>query len=70
MAWTTLFDDISVRSLVHQDGSQCDRCRSCDQLCPKNGNPFLELLEVADQKPLNLLLRALLDPMNLQAFAT
>jgi len=59
-----------VRSLVHEDRSQCDRCRSCDQLLPKNGHPFLDLLEVADQKLLTLLLRALLDPMNLQAFVT
>jgi hydroxymethylpyrimidine pyrophosphatase-like HAD family hydrolase len=59
----------SVCSLLHPDGSQCDRCRS-SRLRPREAGPlFWELLEAADQGRLRLLLRALLDPMALRVFA-
>ncbi len=58
----------AVRSMLHPNGDRCDHCRSCGQSWPKTRNLFLSLLDTADQKRLVLLLRALRDPMALQAF--
>ena len=58
----------SVRSMVHPDGGRCGRCRSCEQSWDRPQNLFLKLLDASDQKQLNLLLRALLDPASVKAF--
>ena len=58
-----------VRSIVHSGGGRCDRCRACDGWPPEGATLFWSLLEVADQSRRRLLLRALVDPTALQAFA-
>jgi len=58
----------TVRMLVHPDGRQCERCGLSDLLWTKGQSVFLDMLEVADQKPSALLLRAILDWTALQAF--
>lgn len=58
-----------VRSIVHPDGGRCDHCRSADPPRPRGNGLFWELLRAADRTLPALLLRALLDPMALKAFA-
>jgi HAD superfamily hydrolase (TIGR01484 family) len=55
----------AVRSIVHPGGDRCPRCESCR---PTAKGLFWDLLKVADQRPLGSLVRALTDPMSLQAF--
>jgi hydroxymethylpyrimidine pyrophosphatase-like HAD family hydrolase/adenine/guanine phosphoribosyltransferase-like PRPP-binding protein len=60
----------SVQSFLHPDGGRCDCCRRASRLRVAEVGPLVwELLEAADRGPLRLLLRALLDPMALRAFA-
>jgi hydroxymethylpyrimidine pyrophosphatase-like HAD family hydrolase len=60
----------SVRDILHPDGGRCDRCGRAGQLRVAEVSPLVwEVLEAADQGPLRLFLRALLDPMALRAFA-
>ena len=60
----------SVYAMLHPDGRRCDRCRAGGRVRLKEaGSLFGELLEVADQGRLRLLLHALLDPMTLRTFA-
>jgi len=58
-----------VRTIVHPDGNRCHRCRAREKSWPDQPRAFFKALEAADQKRPVLLLRALLDPMSLQAFA-
>jgi hydroxymethylpyrimidine pyrophosphatase-like HAD family hydrolase/adenine/guanine phosphoribosyltransferase-like PRPP-binding protein len=60
----------SVRSLLHPDGVRCGRCRHATRVPVADMSPLVgEVLEAADQGPLRLLLRALLDPLAWNAFA-
>ena len=60
----------SVRSILHADGSRCDRCRSGGRPKLSGAGPlFWEFLRTADQGELRSLLQTLRDPMALQAFA-
>jgi hydroxymethylpyrimidine pyrophosphatase-like HAD family hydrolase len=60
----------SVQAILHPDGGRCDRCGRAGRLRVAEVSPLVwELLEAADQGPLRLFLRALLDPMALRAFA-
>lgn len=58
----------SVRSMLHPDGGRCGRCRSGEPSWGGSQDLFVKLLHAADQKPLSLLLRALLDPASIKAF--
>jgi hydroxymethylpyrimidine pyrophosphatase-like HAD family hydrolase len=58
-----------VQSIVHPEGGRCDRCRAADRTFPEDNGLFWGLLEAADRTRPHLLLRAMLDPMALQAFA-
>src|SRR3989454_12461655 len=59
----------SVRSILHPDGSRCDRCRTGAPTRSTEASPLLwALLAAADQGRLRVLLRALLDPMTLRTF--
>jgi hypothetical protein len=57
-----------ARSIVHPGGKSCQRCQSLDKIAPKQNDLFMELLQVADQKRIPLLLKAMLDPMAIRAF--
>ena len=57
-----------VRRIVHPDGSSCGRCGAGEKLWHSHNDPFCKALQAADQKRRVLLLRAVLDPMSLQAF--
>jgi hypothetical protein len=57
-----------VRSLAYPRGRACPICRSIDGAPPKRPDLLLELLQLADRKPLGLLLGALLDPMAMRNF--
>jgi hypothetical protein len=59
-----------VRSIVHPEGGRCDRCQAADRAWPEDKDLFCGLLEAADRTRPHLLLRAMLDPMALQAFVT
>jgi hypothetical protein len=59
----------AVRALVHPDGGRCDRCRRAEESAPSVGDLFGDLLKAADQPRWRLLLRAVLDPLALRAFA-
>jgi len=59
-----------VRSIVHPEGGRCDRCQAAERAWPEDKDLFWGLLEAADRTRPQLLLRAMLDPMALQAFAT
>jgi hydroxymethylpyrimidine pyrophosphatase-like HAD family hydrolase len=56
----------AVRSIVHPEGGRCARCRACRR--PEGDGLFWELLKTADRRPIESLLRALVDPMSLRAF--
>ncbi len=56
----------AVRSIVHPRKDRCPRCENARTLAAEG--PFWELLKEADRRPLDSLLRALADPMSLQAF--
>jgi trehalose-6-phosphatase len=58
----------AARLLLHPDGRRCERCQAAARAWPRTGHLFLSLLEVADRSRVSSLLRALLDPMALQAF--
>lgn len=58
-----------VRSLVHPNGDRCEQCRSCDRLRRQSDDLFFRLLEVADLKRIKILLRAMVDPLAIKAFA-
>jgi hydroxymethylpyrimidine pyrophosphatase-like HAD family hydrolase len=58
-----------VQSIVHPEGGRCNRCQAADRAWPEDKGLFWELLEAADRTRLHLLLRAMLDPMALLAFA-
>jgi len=57
-----------VRSIIHPDGKRCQRCKSLERTGRKQNDLFMELLEVADQKRIPLLIKAMLDPMAIRAF--
>ena len=57
----------AARSIVHPDGRRCARCRPCRE--PAGDTLVWELLQTADRSPAESLLRALMDPMALGAFA-
>jgi hypothetical protein len=58
----------AVRALVHPDGERCPLCRA--RVSVTGGRDvFADLMTVADQPRWRLLLRAMLDPMALRAFA-
>ena len=46
-----------ARRIAHPDGGTCLRCRAIDANWPKDSSLFVSLLNVADRKPLSLLLR-------------
>jgi hydroxymethylpyrimidine pyrophosphatase-like HAD family hydrolase len=56
-----------ARKIAHPEGGGCDRCRGVETAWPKN-DLFISLLEAADKKPLDLLLRHGLRPSILGAF--
>ena len=56
----------AVRSIVHPRGDRCPRCEGGGR--PAADGLFWDLLKEADRRPLDSLLRALTDPMALQAF--
>lgn len=56
-------------ALTHPDGGQCEQCRSCGLPWTKGRSVFLDALEAADQKPIALALKAVLDRTALEAFA-
>jgi hydroxymethylpyrimidine pyrophosphatase-like HAD family hydrolase len=58
----------AVRSMLHPEGGRCDRCHSCERSERRPQDLFLKLLDASDQKPLSLLLRAVLDPASVKAF--
>ena len=57
-----------ARTLSHPDGGNCERCREIRLSCLKGTDVFLDMLEIADQKPLRKWLSILMDPMLLRAF--
>ena len=57
-----------ARELAHPGGGHCDRCRAARNSWPRKKNLFVELLERADQKPIILFLRAILDPLSFRTF--
>jgi hydroxymethylpyrimidine pyrophosphatase-like HAD family hydrolase len=59
----------AVRSIIHPQGGRCDRCRGPEESVHGVGDLFTDLLKAADQPRWRLLLRAVLDPMALRAFA-
>jgi hypothetical protein len=56
----------AVRSIVHPDGGDCARCKL--RQTPAASGVMWELLKAADRRPLGSLLRAMVDPMSLEAF--
>ena len=54
--------------IVHPDGAVCDRCRMVAEAWPRNGGLFIELLEAADQKPLQTLVRDVWELSALEMF--
>jgi hydroxymethylpyrimidine pyrophosphatase-like HAD family hydrolase len=58
----------AVRALVHPDGERCRACRARTPVAG-GGDVFANLMNAADQPRWRLLLRAVLDPMALRAFA-
>ena len=58
----------AVRSMIHPNGGRCGRCGPDEQSWHKSQNLFLKLLDACDQKPLSLLLRAVLDPASIKTF--
>jgi hydroxymethylpyrimidine pyrophosphatase-like HAD family hydrolase/orotate phosphoribosyltransferase len=57
-----------VRAMLHPDGRQCKRCRTCAGLPAEHADLMLRLLTVADQGQVTRLLDAALDPMAVRAF--
>lgn len=57
-----------ARSIVHPDGKCCPSCKSLDRAGRKQNDLFMELLEIADQKRIPLLIKAMLDPLAIRAF--
>jgi hypothetical protein len=57
-----------ARSIVHPVGKRCQSCESLDQARRNQSDLFTELLEVADQKRIPLLIKAMLDPLAIRAF--
>ena len=57
-----------AKKIAHPHGGTCDDCRSVEANWRKHKGLFVSLLEVADQKPLPLLLRNFLDPSLLAVF--
>ncbi len=57
-----------ARSLVHPDGSRCERCSPRGPALPKDDGLFGDLLHAADQAPWPLLLRALIDQLAFRVF--
>jgi hydroxymethylpyrimidine pyrophosphatase-like HAD family hydrolase len=55
----------AVRAIVHPQGGRCERCEGCR---PTADGLFWRLLNAADRTRLGSLLRALADPLALQAF--
>ncbi len=58
-----------VRSVVHPNGDRCEQCCSYDWLRRQSDDLFFRLLEVADLKRIKILLRAMIDPLAIKAFA-
>jgi hydroxymethylpyrimidine pyrophosphatase-like HAD family hydrolase len=48
--------------IVHPNGGACDRCQAVATRWPKDGSLFVRLLELADAKPLPLILANLFTP--------
>ena len=59
----------AVRRIVHANGEPCDRCRHSTEPARDASDLFGDLLTAADLPRWRLLLRAVLDPMSLRAFA-
>lgn len=58
-----------AQTIVHPDGSKCERCRATARSWRRSDDLFLQLLEVADHNRIPLLIRSMLDPMAIRAFA-
>jgi len=59
----------AARAIAHPDGGRCRSCDAAERWRPRDGALLWSLLETADAKPLARLLRVVLDPLALQAFA-
>jgi hydroxymethylpyrimidine pyrophosphatase-like HAD family hydrolase/hypoxanthine phosphoribosyltransferase len=57
-----------ARWIVHKEGGRCQRCESPSKRRSEPQDLFGKLLELADQNPRGLLLRALFDPLALRVF--
>jgi len=57
-----------ARKIAHPRGGACDRCWEVETSWPKSKDLFISLLEAADKKPLDLLLRHGLNPSILRVF--
>jgi hypothetical protein len=57
---------LAARAIAHPDGRPCPRCAAC--ATPRADGLLWELLQAADRRPLDCLVRALADPMSLEAF--
>jgi hypothetical protein len=57
-----------ARRIVHPDGGTCPACRAAVTALHQHKSYLLELLRIADRSPVELFLRALIDPMFLRAF--
>ena len=51
-----------AHSIAHPDGQRCDHCIKSGKAAPGNGDPFLEVLQAADQSRLRNLAGAIFDP--------
>ncbi|MGB8522551.1 MAG: HAD hydrolase family protein [Candidatus Acidiferrales bacterium] len=58
----------SAQRIVHPRGGACDRCLAVARTWPENRSLFTELLEAADQKPMQTLLRNVWDLSALDVF--
>src|SRR5215471_348853 len=57
-----------ARRIVHPEGGMCEQCGAAESAWLNDAGHFASLLEAADQRPLPVLLRHLLDPSLLRVF--
>lgn len=58
-----------VQAVAHTNGKYCKHCDRIERSWRKPDDLFMELLTVADRHRISLLIRSMLDPMAVQAFA-
>ena len=58
----------SIRSIIHPDGSTCEKCRAAEQPLERSKDPFVVYLKIADQPAWRNLAGAVVDPKSFHAF--